>query len=263
MLLGDFDVAENTPTLLGQITGSFIPFIDGRDFIANIKHGDYKAAVLNVLGLALDIFTGPGDSAFDVSKTFSKLGRYVTKYSDDAPKVVQAITKSAEYFPEAEKVIPDLVKVLPAGAIDDLADSVKNGSKLTQKEYDKLIDICKASGKNTDEIVEATKFKSFRQLKKYLGDPGSGKQWHHIVEQCQAKSTRSGFDISEINKVSNVKATPKEVHKEISRYYSSKQEFTGNLTFRDWLNGKSYEEQYEYGIERWEYYMKLYGYSIT
>ena len=139
---------------------------------------------------------------------------------------------------------------------------MKNGKKLTQKEYDKLLDIYKAAGKSTDEIVEVTKFKSFRQLKKYLGDPGEGKQWHHIVEQCQAKTKRSGFDISEINKVSNVKATPKDVHKEISKYYSSKQRFTEGKTFRDWLNGKSYDEQYKRGMEVWEREMKKAGYSV-
>ena len=140
---------------MGQITGSFIPFIDARDLIANIKHTEFKAAIFNIIGLGLDMFTGPGGSAFDVSKAFSKLGRYVTKYSDDAPKVVQAITKSAEYFPEAEKVVPDLVKVLPAGALDDLADSVKNGSKLTKKEYEVFEQVCENSGKN---ISKATKF---------------------------------------------------------------------------------------------------------
>ena len=154
VLLGDFDVAENTPTLLGQITGSFIPFIDARDLIANIKHTEFKAAIINIIGLGLDMFTGPGGSAFDVSKAFSKLGRYVAKYSDDAPKVVQAITKSAEYFPEAEKVIPDLVKVLPAGAIDDLADSVKSSDKITKSDYQKLSKIFEAGGKNIDDIVK-------------------------------------------------------------------------------------------------------------
>lgn len=154
--------------------------------------------------------------------------------------------------------------MIPAGAIDDVCDSIKNGSKLTKKDYDKLLDVCKVAGKNTDEVVEITKFRSFRALKDYLGDPGKDKQWHHIVEQCQAKSTRSGFDISEINKVSNVKATPKKVHEEISKYYSSHQPFVGdNKTVRDWLNGQSFEKQYEFGMEQWEKSMKKYGYPIN
>ena len=100
-----------------------------------------------------------------------------------------------------------------------------------------------------------------------MGDPGVDnlghkKQWHHIVEQCQAKAKRSGFDISDINQVSNVMATPKAVHEEISKYYSSKQAFTGKLSFRDWLNGKSYEEQFRYGMEIWRSKMLEAGYSV-
>ena len=152
---------------------------------------------------------------------------------------------------------------MPAGAIDDVCESIKNGNRLTKKDYDKLLDVCKAAGKNTDEVVEITKFRSFRALKDYLGDPGKDKQWHHIVEQCQAKATRSNFDVSDINKVSNVKATPKKVHEEISKYYSQKQRFTEGKTFRDWLNGKSFDEQYKYGMEVWETEMKKAGYSIN
>lgn len=152
VLLGDLETADNVPALLGHITGSFIPYIDGRDFIANVKNGDYKAAALNLFGLALDIFTGPIGAAYDVTKGFTKLSRFAAKYSDDAPKVVQAVTKASEYFPDAEKVIPDLAKVLPASALDDLADSVKNGDKITKSDYQKLSKIFEASGRDADEI---------------------------------------------------------------------------------------------------------------
>lgn len=263
-VLGEFDVPDNIPALMGQISGSFVPFVaDARDYLADVfVNGDTKAALWDLGGLILDLIPG-GGSAGDAAKAIPKIGRFVGAHSKDASKAINAISKSAEHLPESEKIVSKVLKILPAGALDDLADSVKSGKKLTQKEYDKLLDICKASGKNTDEIVKTTKFKNFRHLKKYLGDPGSGKQWHHIVEQCQAKSTRSGFDISEINKVSNVKATPKEVHKEISRYYSSHQPFIeNNKTVRDWLNGQSYEKQYEFGLKQWEKFMKQYGYSI-
>jgi hypothetical protein len=35
----------------------------------------------------------------------------------------------------------------------------------------------------------------------------------------------------------------------ISGYYSSKQPFSEGKTVRQWLSTKSYEEQYEFGIE--------------
>ena len=262
--LGDFDTADSIETLCGQIAGSFVPFAaDARDYFANIfVNLDTKAALFNLGGFLLDFIPG-GGSAGDAAKAFPKVGRFIGKYADDAPKVAEAIIQGSKHFPESVDAVKGIAKVLPAGAIDDVCDSIKNGSKLTKKDYDKLLDVCKVAGKNTDEVVEITKFRSFRALKKYLGDPGKDKQWHHIVEQCQAKATRSNFDVSDINKVSNVKATPNDVHKEISRYYSSKHDFTGNLTFRDWLNGKSYDEQYKYGMQVWETEMKKAGYSIN
>ena len=263
-LLGDFDTADSIEVLCGQIAGSFVPFAaDGRDYFANVfVNLDTKSALFNLGGFLLD-FVPVAGSAGDAAKAFPKIGRFIGKYADDAPKVAEAIIQGSKHFPESENVVKGIAKVLPAGAIDDVCESIKNGNKLTKKDYDKLLDVCKAAGKNTDEVVEITKFRSFRALKDYLGDPGKDKQWHHIVEQCQAKATRSNFDVSDINKVSNVKATPNEVHKEISRYYSSKQDFTGNLTFRDWLNGKSYDEQYKYGMQVWETEMKKAGYSIN
>ena len=51
------------------------------------------------------------------------------------------------------------------------------------------------------------------------------------------------------------------MHKEISRYYSSKQDFTDGKRFRDWLNGKSFDEQMEYGLKIWKQEMERAGYS--
>ena len=87
-------------------------------------------------------------------------------------------------------------------------------------------------------------------------------EWHHIVEQCQAKPSRSGFSISDINTKANVRATPREVHEETSKYYSSKHDFTDNKTFRDWLTGKSFDEQLQYGIKVWKDKMLEAGYDV-
>ncbi len=262
-LLGDFETADDIETLCGQIAFSFVPFAaDARDYFANVfVNLDTKAAILNLTGFILDIVPGAG-SVGDAAKAFPKLSRFIGKYADDAPKVVEAIVQGAKEFPNSDEVIEGIAKILPTGVIDDVCDSVKNGSKLTKSDYNKLIEVCEAAGKNSDEVVQVTKFSSFKALKEYLGDPGKDKQWHHIVEQCQAKATRSNFDVTDINKVSNVKATPNDVHKDISAFYSSKQPFTNGKTVRDWLNGQSYEIQYEFGIEQWEKFMKQHGYSI-
>ena len=263
LIFGEFETSDNIETLLGQITGAFIPYIDARDYFANVfVKLNTKDALWNVGGFLLDLAPLAG-SATDTTKVISKIERFAVKHSDDAPKVIEAISRISRVFPKSEKMIPAIAGALPASTLDSLVDTVKNGDNLTTANYNRIVDICKAAGKNVDEIEQAKKFKTFKALKKHLGSPGKNMQWHHIVEQCQAKKTRSAFDIKEINKVSNVKATPKEVHKEISKYYSSKQDFTGNLTFRDWLNGKSYDEQYEYGIKVWKEKMADAGYSIN
>jgi RHS repeat-associated protein len=91
-------------------------------------------------------------------------------------------------------------------------------------------------------------YKSFEALKSALGSPGKGKVWHHIVEQCQGNCTRSTFSSQMINNTKNVVAVPKAVNQRLADLYASKiPGVTGTKTLRDWLNGKSFKEQYEYG----------------
>jgi filamentous hemagglutinin len=69
------------------------------------------------------------------------------------------------------------------------------------------------AGKSTDEIIAAARniipnkgFNSFDELKAYLGSPGDGCQWHHLVEQSQI--TRSGFGTQDINNLQNIVSLP-------------------------------------------------------
>jgi hypothetical protein len=89
-------------------------------------------------------------------------------------------------------------------------------------------------------------YNSFNSLKSALGSPGPGKVWHHIVEQCQGKCTRSTFPSKMINNTKNVVAVPKEVNQRIADFYSRTIPGT-KMTLRDWLSKKSFKEQHEYG----------------
>jgi hypothetical protein len=89
-------------------------------------------------------------------------------------------------------------------------------------------------------------FKSFTELKSYLGSPGKGKEWHHIVEQCQIQ--KSGFNPSAIHNTNNIIAVDEKINKQINGYYSSKRDFAEGKTVRDWLAGQSYETQYQFGL---------------
>lgn len=149
--LGDFETADNLETLSGQIVFSFIPFVaDGRDFIANaFVNQDGWAAVFNVVGFVLD-FTGAGGVAGDGAKAVTKLGRFVAKYADDAPKVVAAVLIAKKCFPENIDVVPKLVKALPTGTFDDIAQSIKSGKKITKADYENLQSIYKVAEKSLD-----------------------------------------------------------------------------------------------------------------
>jgi hypothetical protein len=89
-------------------------------------------------------------------------------------------------------------------------------------------------------------FKSMRDFKNELGSAGEGKNWHHIVEQTPGNVERFGPEA--LHNTENVIAIDSNVHREISAFYSSKQEFTDNMVVREWLRGKSYEEQRAFGL---------------
>lgn len=89
-------------------------------------------------------------------------------------------------------------------------------------------------------------YNSFRQVKKAIGSPGTGNQWHHIVEQSQIR--KSGFDVQLIQNPKNLIPISKSVHQQISAYYSSIQPISNGMTVRNWLAGQSYQLQYDFGI---------------
>jgi RHS repeat-associated protein len=98
------------------------------------------------------------------------------------------------------------------------------------------------------EYNAVKKFKNFEALKKGLGSPGEGKVWHHIVEQRERNVERFGAEA--IHNSLNVEAVDISVNQAINKYYSSKKRVTGGqLTVREWMNSKSYAEQYEFGLD--------------
>ena len=100
------------------------------------------------------------------------------------------------------------------------------------------------------------RFSSFNALKRSLGSAGKGKQWHHIVEQCQIG--KSGFSKYWIQNSNNVINISNSVHAKVSAYYSSIQSFTNGMTFRNWLAGQSFKTQYEWGIK----VLRMFGVKI-
>lgn len=90
-------------------------------------------------------------------------------------------------------------------------------------------------------------FTSFKSLKRKLGPPGEGKVWHHVVEQSQLNR----FGAAAIHNTSNVVAVPTDVNIKLNALYSGiRPEITGvaDMTVRQWLRAKSYEEAREFGL---------------
>jgi hypothetical protein len=90
-------------------------------------------------------------------------------------------------------------------------------------------------------------FEKFRDFKKYWGNAGPDHVWHHIVEQ----NKEAQFGVEAIHNVYNVVSVPADINQKINSLYSSKRPYItldANLTVRQWLGSKSYDEQREFGL---------------
>lgn len=95
---GDFiSDTDSLPVIMGQITSSFIPFVDIRDVVGNLGHGDYVFAGLSALGLV--------PVAGDVSKTAGKVGKFVLKNVDNIPKAAGLLEFLSKNFPDVVRVL--------------------------------------------------------------------------------------------------------------------------------------------------------------
>ena len=68
--------------------------------------------------------------------------------------------------------------------------------------------------------------------------------WHHIVEQSQI----SQFGKERIHSLDNIVAIPREVHERLTSFYSSEKPISEPDIVRVWLRSRTFEEQYEFGM---------------
>jgi hypothetical protein len=93
-------------------------------------------------------------------------------------------------------------------------------------------------------------FSSFKALKAFLGSPGPGNVWHHIVEQSQIRGS-GAFRAERIQSVENVVAIPGPLNARLNGYYSSIRAWTNGMRVRDYLKRHmSFDEQFEFGKQR-------------
>jgi hypothetical protein len=89
-------------------------------------------------------------------------------------------------------------------------------------------------------------FKSFQSFKAFFGPAGEGMDWHHIVGQHQGNIEQFGAE--SIHNMSNIAATERALHTQISAFYSSVQPFSEGMTVREWLSTKEFGEQMMQGM---------------
>lgn len=74
----------------------------------------------------MDLATsGAGGSAADVVKAAPKVGKFVTKYADDAPKVVEAISQVSKQISKNDEVLAALIKALPNSSVDNIIKAIQ------------------------------------------------------------------------------------------------------------------------------------------
>jgi len=104
--------------------------------------------------------------------------------------------------------------------------------------------------------IEVKGFASFSALKRYMGSPGAGNQWHHIVEQTSGNLKTFGANV--IHSTDNVVAIPASTHigkGSISAYYSSIRPFSEGVPVRQWLSTQSFQAQRQFGLDT----LKMFG----
>ncbi|NOK37815.1 hypothetical protein HMI49_31910 [Corallococcus exercitus] len=105
-----------------------------------------------------------------------------------------------------------------------------------------------AKGRGAPPAGGVQSWGSFSALKRARGPAGTGKQWHHIVEQTDGNVQR--FGPHAVHNTENVIAIDEAVHQRISAYYSSKEfALSGSQTVRQWLSSQSFQAQRDFGMK--------------
>jgi RHS repeat-associated protein len=96
-------------------------------------------------------------------------------------------------------------------------------------------------------------FSSFSSFKYHMGGAGQENAWHHIVGQTKENIARFGAQaIHNVNNLIRLPDTAGSIHRQVTGFYNSIQPLiTGSDTLRvyEWLNTKSFEFQYQFGVD--------------
>ena len=89
--------------------------------------------------------------------------------------------------------------------------------------------------------------KSLEELQRAVASPKAGYEIHHIVEQTPAE--QDGYRRSLIDGPDNLVRIPTLKHREITAWYQTTNDDFGNLSPREYLRGKTWEERTQVGLK--------------
>lgn len=114
--------------------------------------------------------------------------------------------------------------------------------------------LCTATETGSQKVAQGQGYKSFEALKNAQGRAGDNRAWHHIVEQNSTNINR--FGAQSIHNTKNVVNIPSgftgSLHGKITGLYNSiNSGITGSstITVREWLVTKSFDFQYQFGVD--------------
>lgn len=169
-----------------------------------------------------------------------ELAKLLDEFSD-----LKQLTKELENAGGSKKLLEQLNKVDDGVKQLDEAGKALAETKKTADELDE-------AGKTVNDATGTGQgFNNFNAFKKQFGPAGTGRAWHHIVEQNPSNIQK--FGPNQIHNTKNILNLPHgkgTIHAKISGHYSSIQPYTNGQTVRKWLCTKSFDFQYNYGIEK-------------
>lgn len=173
-----------------------------------------------------------------------------------AGAAIAASTAAASTYQQDGKVDWETVGICAGtgGVVGAVASGVAYGvTKVAMK-----IAGANASGPSKN-VKSYSTYKSFKQDYGKASDYIHDGEWHHIVEQQTINNGSNAA--SNIYSSKNTVAISKNLHHEISKYYSTKNTSLG-MTFREYVNTLSYEQQYAQGLEILKKFAKQLGEKI-
>lgn len=105
------------------------------------------------------------------------------------------------------------------------------------------------------------RFRTETELRRYMGQAGQGREWHHIVEKRLAG--REGFAAELIHSTDNIISLPIDVHPRVTAKMSSRSPRHGNVVLRFWMEKLPFDEQYNLGLDLIIETLEELGYDST